>query len=46
MILKVEDYIELERLGLDCPEANKTSLDCTNIRELEYVLYFSNYDKR
>ena len=42
MKLTIKDYIELERLGLDCEKAEMEAKDCNNIRDLEYKLYFNS----
>ena len=39
MEILIEDYFELERLGLDIKRAKEIAKDCKNIRSLEYKLY-------
>lgn len=39
MEILIEDYFELERLGLDIKRAQEIAKDCKNIRSLEYKLY-------
>lgn len=41
MEISIEDYFELERLGLDIKRAKEIAEDCRNIRSLEYKLYFN-----
>lgn len=41
MELTIEDYLELERLGLEYKETQETK-NCKDIRDLEYSLYFNN----
>lgn len=41
MEISIEDYFELERLGLDIKMAKEIAKDCRNIRSLEYKLYFN-----
>ncbi len=40
MEIRIQEYIELERLGLDIEKAKEIAPDCNSIRELEYKLYF------
>jgi hypothetical protein len=42
MEIRIQEYIELERLGLDIEEARRIAPECNNIRELEYSLYFND----
>ena len=40
MEIRLQEYIELERLGLDIEKAEEIAPGCNSIRELEYNLYF------
>ena len=42
MEIRVQEYIELERLGLNIEKAREIAPECNNIRELEYNLYFND----
>ncbi len=41
MELEIKDYQELERLGINISEALKIAPECSDIRELEYTIYFN-----
>lgn len=40
MEIRIQEYIELERLGLDIEKAKEIAPGCNSICELEYKLYF------
>lgn len=42
MEIRIQEYIELERLGLDIEKAKEIAPGCNNIRTLEYNLYFDS----
>lgn len=42
MEIRIQEYIELERLGLDIEKAKEIAPCCNSIRELEYNLYFDD----
>ena len=41
MEIGIDEYKELERLGLNIEKAKQLAQDCKNIRELEYNIYFN-----
>ena len=40
MEIRIQEYLELERLGLIVEKAKEIAPGCNSIRELEYKLYF------